>query len=224
MKQAKVKSKPCTREITITLTVHDAVVLRAHLRRKNSAEAELLSAIVHEWATHPSRFPGNVSLPSENNVLFKDESLRSYLSRIALATIKAVLRQEGNIKKTALRLCYDRTALHKLISRLTVKMRVLLETRAAVKNLGNELSGLVKQLLDAATSSHGDLLSLNSHSQQSTDHEKWVMYQRNGIVLCPTKTPSKTTRNDDLHSRSADSPTSPELPTCGLQMSVSFTR
>lgn len=46
------------------------------------------------------------------------------------------------------------------------------ETRAAVKNLGNELSGLVKQLLDAATYSHGDLLSLNSHSQQSTDHEK----------------------------------------------------
>jgi hypothetical protein len=119
MKQAKVKSKPCTREIPITLTVHDAVVLRAHLRRKNSAEAELLSAIVHEWATHPSRFPGNVSLPSENNVLFKDESLRSYLSRIALATIKAVLRQEGTIKKTALRLGYDRTALHKLISRLT---------------------------------------------------------------------------------------------------------
>ena len=112
------RSKPGRRDIDITLNPHDAVVFRAHLRRDKSTQGELLSRIVHEWATHPSRFPGNLSLPAQNSVLFEGESLRSYLTRVALATINAVFDSERNMKATARRLRYERTAFHKLFSRL----------------------------------------------------------------------------------------------------------
>src|SRR5713226_8948507 len=107
-------SKPGKRDLGITLNDHDARVFYANLRRTKSTQGELLSQILHEWAVHPSRFPGNLTLPAQNSVLLKGESLRSYHSRVALATIHAVLASEGNMKATARRLRYERTAFHKL--------------------------------------------------------------------------------------------------------------
>jgi hypothetical protein len=117
------QTKPGRRDIDIILNLHDARVFNTHLRRNKTTQGELLSQIIHEWATHPSRFPGNLTLPAQNSVLLKGESLRSYLSRVALAAIHTVLASEGNMKATARRLSYERTAFHSLFARLKARQR-----------------------------------------------------------------------------------------------------
>jgi hypothetical protein len=42
-----------------------------------------------------------MSLPAQDSVLFEGESLRSYLTRVALATINAVSDSARNMKATA---------------------------------------------------------------------------------------------------------------------------
>src|SRR6266849_10726444 len=110
-------SKPGKRDLGITLNANDARVFYANLRRTKSTQGELLTQILHEWAIHPSRFPGNLTLPGQNSVLLQGESLRSYLSRVELAAIETVRASEENMKATARRLSYERTAFHKRFTR-----------------------------------------------------------------------------------------------------------
>jgi hypothetical protein len=117
MRDAK-QTKPGRRDIDITLNDHDARVFNSYLRRTKSTQGELLTQILHEWAIHPSRFPGSLTFPALNSVLLKGESLRSYLARVALAAIDTVLAREGDMTATARRLDYERTAFHKLLARL----------------------------------------------------------------------------------------------------------
>jgi len=117
------QTKPGRRDIDIILNLRDARVFDTHLWRNKTKQGELLSQIIHEWATHPSRFPGNLTLPAQNSVLLKGESLRSYLSRVALAAIHTVLASEGDMTATARRLSYERTAFHKLFARLKARQR-----------------------------------------------------------------------------------------------------
>lgn len=105
----------------IELTIDDGPVFRRELRVRNVSPEALITSIIHEWAISPARIPENTALPLENSVLFEDESLPCYLTRIAKATIKTVIANEGNKKKAAARLGYERSTFQKLFRRLQSK-------------------------------------------------------------------------------------------------------
>lgn len=113
------EANPFKGQIHIILDSHDQAAFRRELKKKNTTPTDLLNGIVHAWATHPARSLHVIALPPEVSVLYRGESLSQYLTRVSISLIRAVLNVEGNVTKTARRLHYDRTSLHKLFSRLT---------------------------------------------------------------------------------------------------------
>lgn len=105
-------------ELDIILDSHDANVFRSAQKRLGLTHAALLTQIVHEWATHPARRPGNTQLPLENSVLYRGERFTDFIQRIKKATIQTVLTQEhSNFSRTARRFGMDRSAFYKLWQR-----------------------------------------------------------------------------------------------------------
>lgn len=105
----------------IQLTIDDGTLFRHELKVRNLSAEALITSIIHEWANSPARIPENTALPLETSVLFEGESLARYLARITIAVVKTVIAKEGNKKKAAARLGYDRTAFHRLLTRLQDK-------------------------------------------------------------------------------------------------------
>ena len=108
---------PKRHDLNLVISRHDLRVLSDNVDEDASLR-ELVESIIHEWATNPARSGKNLSLPPTNSVLLKGETLRSYLRRVALATINAVYQEERVWTRVALRLGYERTAFSKFVSRL----------------------------------------------------------------------------------------------------------
>src|ERR1051325_1712839 len=105
-------------QMDIVISHQDLAVLRAHLNGKTKTEEELISRIIHEWATDSIRLEKCLVLPPQVRTFLDGDSLRSYLRRVALTLITAVRELEPDTVSAAKRLGYERTALAKLLARL----------------------------------------------------------------------------------------------------------
>ncbi len=105
--------------INTTLDPAAAEVFIHYVNDKHTNPSLLLSEIVWAWANHPARSRTVLSLPPETSVLYQNESLNQYLTRVSISVIEAAIEdQNGNFAAVARILQCDRSALHKRLVRL----------------------------------------------------------------------------------------------------------
>jgi len=105
--------------INTTLDPAAAEVFIQYVNDKHTNPSLLLSEIVWAWANHPARSRTVLSLPPETSVLYQNESLNQYLTRVSISVIEAAIEdKQGNFAAVARTLQCDRSALHKRLVRL----------------------------------------------------------------------------------------------------------
>jgi DNA-binding NtrC family response regulator len=112
--------RPPDEPINTVLDSHASNVFKHYVKKKRTTASALLNEIIHAWAAHPARSEGVVALPAETSVVYHNESLAHYLTRVSISAIEAVLKSKnGNFSDAARSLQCDRSALHHRLKRLT---------------------------------------------------------------------------------------------------------